>query len=121
MASDWAIKAATEALIGMQHDCEAMQKLTKVEQDSLLHSVASALREAYDKGLRDALEAKQSKQVCPCSNGDCVDCHARRDREAAPNQVCPGCGYPWSEHVFGEQGSSVCAPKHAPQEGTENG
>jgi hypothetical protein len=27
---------------------------------------------------------------------------------------CPGCGYPWSEHVFGEQGSSVCAPKESP-------
>lgn len=56
---DQAKVLATEALIGMQQDCLAMQKLTKEEQDSLLFSVTALVRDmlAENARLREALEA----------------------------------------------------------------
>ena len=42
---------ATEALIGMQNDCDAMQKLTKEEQNSLLLSVTQALRDVENETI----------------------------------------------------------------------
>jgi hypothetical protein len=52
MSQDWAIKAATEALIGMQNDCTAIMKLSKEERDSLLFSVAATLRDSVAEAPR---------------------------------------------------------------------
>lgn len=45
---------AYEALIGWQHDCEAMMNLTLEERNSISKSVAEALRTVHDEALEKA-------------------------------------------------------------------
>lgn len=71
MKLDWARRAATEALIGMQNDCNAMMKLTKVERDSLLFSVAASMRDltglARDKEREECAQlAERVKGAAMC-------------------------------------------------------
>jgi hypothetical protein len=63
MSEHWSIRSATEALIGMQHDCEAMMKLTKEERDSLLFSVAAYLRDAEKCGMLRAAKIAGAAQM----------------------------------------------------------
>ena len=65
--------AAIEALIGMQNDCEAMQKLTQKERDNLLKSVTEKMREIRNEALKPfelVYEASEDGQaLMSCCDG----------------------------------------------------
>jgi hypothetical protein len=114
MANDWAIQMATEALIGMQHDCNAMMKLTKEERDSLLHSVAASLREAYERGqanqrgqdkdllatLRVVLKtfAWDKIGLSKMRMGIETAIEKAEAKQEHPDPSCPRCGGEFGEH-----------------------
>lgn len=96
---DWAIQSATEALIGMQNDCNSMMKLTKEERDSLLFSVAASLREVKENGrvhgVNEGLDAaEQIVQLARSGDIDgdfrCVASHIRNLKIAPAAQQTSG-------------------------------
>jgi len=48
--------AATEALFGMQTDCDAMRNLTETERNGLLKSVSERMREIHNEALEEATQ-----------------------------------------------------------------
>lgn len=54
--------------------------------------------------------------ACPVRAQQASNYRPTKNNEGSAKN-CPGCGYPWSDHVLGEQGSSVCEPKAQTQQG----
>jgi hypothetical protein len=95
-----------------------------------LDMVAQALRSAHEKGRNSVFEILQVQGTDGCRSCEtgrvtmyvfsrnCLQCQHREETPSTSQSAdtCPGCGHPWSDHAFGEQGSSVCAPKQKPEE-----
>lgn len=71
-------------------DCEARTRHTQPKVADMLRDLRHEMRESSD------------------------DYKPTTKNWGSAKTVCPGCGYPWSDHVWGEQGSSVCEPKNDP-------